>query len=94
MKQRRGLLNRLAEEADLPGEPMPRVPLIEIAGQNRVLIENHQGVCEYGREQIQVQVSYGTVCICGAGLELARMNGAQLVISGRIDSVSLIRRRV
>ncbi len=93
MKRQRGLLTRLTERADLPGEPMPRVPLVEIAGQARVLIENHQGVCEYGSDQIQVQVSYGAVCVCGKGLELARMDAVQLVISGQIDSVTLIGRR-
>ena len=55
--------------------------------------EAHGGVTEYGREKIQVKVRYGYVCICGGCLELARMTAEQLVITGRIDSVSLIRRR-
>ena len=93
MKQRRNFLERLTEEADLPGEALPAVPLVELAGDRRVLIENHRGVTEYSREKIRVQVRYGQICICGAGLELAQMSRAQLVICGRIDSVSLIRRR-
>lgn len=93
MKQKGRILNRLTERADLPGEPLPRVPLVEITGQFRVLVENHQGVCEYSTHQIQIQVSYGTVCVCGDKLELAHMSPAQLVISGQIDSVKLIGRR-
>ena len=93
MKQRRNILQQLTEGADLPGEPIPGLPLVELVGDSRVLIENHGGVCEYGLERIRVVVRYGQICICGAGLRLARMTNEQLVISGRIDSISVIRRR-
>ena len=93
MKQHRHILQRLTESADLPAEALPRVPLVELAGDRRVLIENHKGVTEYGTEKICVQLSYGHLCICGTGMELSRMTKEQLVISGRIDSVTLLRRR-
>ena len=48
---------------------------------------------EYGADQIRVQVRYGQIRVCGEGMELARMTKEQLVIAGRIDSVTLIRRR-
>lgn len=90
----RKILERLAQGADLPGEPMPGVPLAEIAGDRQVLIENHGGVTEYGNERICVRVKFGQLCICGAHLELVRMTKEQLVIFGRIDSVTLQRRRM
>lgn len=92
MNRRRGFLERLAEGADLPGEAMPGQPLVELAGDHRVLIENHNGVTEYGRERISVRVRYGQLVVCGCGLELARMTKEQLVIIGRIDGVTLHRR--
>ena len=92
MNRRRGFLERLAEGADLPGEAMPGQPLVELAGDRRVLIENHNGVTEYGRERISVRVRYGQLVVCGCGLELARMTNEQLVIIGRIDGVTLHRR--
>lgn len=88
----RGWMQRLAEGMELPGEAAPGLPLVEICGQRRVLIENHRGVLSYGRELIRVCVSYGAVEVRGCGLELARMTREQLVICGRIDSVSLVRR--
>lgn len=91
--KRRGWIERLAETTDLQGEAFPGQPLLEVYGDRRVLIEHHDGVTEYGREKIQVKVRYGYLCICGGCLELARMTAEQLVISGRIDSVSIIRRR-
>lgn len=92
MGKRRYIWERLADGADLAAEPMPGQPIVEIAGDRRVLIENHFGVKEYSRERIAVKVKYGFVCVCGCGLELIRMTREQLVISGRIDAVSLVRR--
>ena len=84
--------NDLWEQLDLPGECLPGQVLVEIAGENRVLIEHHRGVREYSRERITVNVRYGLVQICGNCLELRCMTKAQLIISGSIDSVTLKRR--
>lgn len=69
------------------------MPLVEIAGERRVLIENHRGVTEYDADRICVLVKFGQICVCGEGLTLAQMTGACLVICGRIDSVTLLRGR-
>lgn len=92
MGRGRYFLERLADGADLSGESLPGVPIVEIAGDHRVLIENHFGVKEYSRERITVKVKYGFVCVCGCHLELMRMTAEQLVICGRIDSVTVQRR--
>ena len=92
MGKGRYFLERLADGVDLPSEPLPGQPIVEIAGDRRVLIENHFGVKEYSRERIGVKVKYGVVTVCGCGLELIRMTKEQLVISGRIDGVTLARR--
>ena len=85
-------LERLAEEAELSMESLPQQPIIELAGDRRVLIENHCGVKAYSREKILVRVQYGYVCVCGCGLELRRMTREQLVIRGKIDGITLHRR--
>lgn len=89
MRKRKSIFEKLALAADLPDEPIPRLPLIEIAGQRRVLIENHLGVVGYETDRIVVKVTYGTVSVCGSNLELARMIRGQLVISGGIRCVEL-----
>lgn len=93
MRKRRGWIERLAETTDLQGEAFPGQPLLEIYGERRVLIEHYEGVTEYSCQRIQIRVKYGFLCICGGSLELARMTSEQVVITGRIDSVTLIRRR-
>ena len=90
--QRVNWMQKLADGVDLSGEPLPGMPIVEIAGECRVLIERHGGVTEYSRERISVKVRYGMITVCGCGLELTRMTREQLVISGRIDGVQLQRR--
>lgn len=91
MKQRSDFFEKVVMGADLPGEAMPGQPLVEIVRDCRVLIENHNGVTAYGPCEIHVKVKFGKVCVCGHGLELTRMTKQQLVITGKIDSVSLQR---
>lgn len=90
MKQGK-LLTWLA--GDLPGEPLPGQSLLELTGDRQVLIENHQGVKEYSRERVGVKVAFGEILLCGRELELARMRRGQLVVSGIVESIAIVRRR-
>ena len=92
--QNRNWIQKLADNADLSAETLPGVPVVELAGERRVLIERHQGMTEYSRERIRVRVCYGIVCICGSGLELSHMSRDKLVISGQIDAVQIERRKI
>ncbi len=92
MKGRGRIWDTIADSADLPGETIPGQSILELMGDNRILIEQHRGVTEYSREKIGVKLKFGTVCICGCGLELTHMSREQLVIRGRIDAVTVHRR--
>jgi len=85
-------LKRIAKVSVLQEEPIPGLPLVEVAGDKRVLIEHHKGVTEYGRDQICVRVSYGQIQVCGMDMELCRMTRGQLIITGQIHSVQFQRR--
>ena len=91
MERNKLLMERLASAADLQDAPIPGLPLIELSGDGRVLMENHCGVTEYGKERICVKVKFGQVCICGQDLSLAKMTKSQLIVCGRIQSVELYR---
>ena len=91
MKNKKGVVRKLSEDASSYAQFLPGVPIVEIAGDKRVLIENHSGVTEYSPQRISVRVSFGCICICGDNMELSCMSGQQLVIGGRIDNVSIIR---
>lgn len=70
----------------------PGFPLIELVGDCRVLIENHCSIVEYGKERIVIKMKFGCVEICGKGLQLSQLTKSQLVVSGRITGLQLIRR--
>lgn len=89
---RKTFLNRLILGIDLPGEVLPKTPLIEILGEHRVLVENHSGVAGYCDNEVCINVKFGIVKISGQDLALTRMTGEQLVVSGVIDGVRLCRR--
>ena len=86
-----GFMERLTKVADLQDEPIPGLPLIELAGDRRILIENHCGVTQYSTESIRVKVKFGQVCIYGQGLEISKMSKGQLIISGRLQGIELVR---
>ena len=70
------------------GAPLPGVPLVEICNGRRVLIENHQGVVAYQRNEINIKARGGYIYVCGDDLQLIRMSRCQLVITGVISGVS------
>lgn len=91
MAKERSIMERLSAAADLLDEPLPGLPLVELAGDKRVLIEHHMGITEYGRERIVIKAKIGAICVSGADMEVVRMTKSQLIINGTIFSVSIIK---
>ena len=73
-------------------ESYRKIPLVELADDCRILIENHIGVLSYSQAEISVRVSYGYLRVVGRDMKLAEMHRDQLVISGQIDGVFVHRR--
>ena len=71
---------------------LSKVPIVELAGQSRVLIENHRGVLGYSLEEIRIKVCYGSICVTGCDLRLMQLSREQLVICGRVDAIQLLGR--
>lgn len=93
MGKGRSFWEQIIDQSILGSETVSRQPIVEISGDGRVLIENHQGVCAYGKDRILVNIKFGSVCILGCNLEMMHMTKDQLVIYGRINSVELHRRK-
>lgn len=89
MKQERKMIMHLSDM--MVTKELPGVPVIELVGNRRVLIEMHKGIAEYNTEKICVLVEFGKLSITGSQLEICCMSKDQLVITGRIDSVELDR---
>lgn len=89
MSSRMGYMNIAADAMT----PLSGLPLIEICGQNRILIENHRGISGYSGCEIQVKVCFGRVIVCGENLKVTNMSKEKLVIVGNIYAVNLQGRR-
>ncbi len=91
MKRSRNFFQNLPQRSADP-EVFPVVPIVELAGCNRVLVENHLGVMEYSLEKVGIKMKYGELHICGCNLMLAHMTKVKLIVTGQIDNIALIRR--
>ena len=91
MKESHGMIKRLREFVFASGQSLPGVPIVELAGNKRVLIENHLGITEYEHEKIGIQVKNGKVIVTGESLEICCLSRQQLVITGKIDSIQMER---
>lgn len=85
------ILRTITEKAGLHSEALPGVPLVELNGDDRVLVENHKCVVGYKDREILVRVCYGLLRFSGNGLVLACAKKGQLIIHGKIDSITLHR---
>lgn len=92
MKKNNGILSSVSDRLNLSGAALPNMPVAELWGDKRLLIEHHRGVASYSREEICVCVGYGMLTITGEGLDLSYMTGDQLVICGKINEITVIRR--
>ena len=79
----------VVRQVGLQAQPQQGIPLIEIYGQNRVLIENHMGVCGYSCEEIRINVKRGCIFVSGQNLKLSKMNREKMVITGNVYAVKL-----
>ena len=68
------------------------LPLVELTGDRRLLIENHRGILEYSQERISVQVKFGAISIVGNSLGLCYISEKQLIVVGEIHKLVLERR--
>lgn len=63
--------------------------LAEIYGCDRLLVELHRGILGYGTQCIRIAATYGELVVEGEDLRLCCMSRSQLVIRGRIQSVTM-----
>lgn len=87
MKRIKELPLELADRLELPEEALLGCAKLTVTGGRKVLVENHKGVVDYGKERIVISVGRGKLNINGSELNLSAMNKQELLISGRIQSV-------
>lgn len=94
MKRRISLTQRLMRHMEQQTESGTLQPILELCGDRRIWVENHNGVLEYSLERIGISVRYGSLVIHGTELCLRRMQGQMLVITGSIERIELVKGRI
>ena len=72
------------------GANIPGLPLVELLGNSRMLVENHKGLICYSTEEVQIKVKGGLLCVNGKGLSVCKMTNCALVIKGCICSLEFL----
>lgn len=89
---RTSIWRKLLDSSGMEDECSPGQSVVELLGENRVLIENHRRIVEYKLEQIRIGMNYGILCILGRNLQLRHITSRKLLIIGRIERLELQRR--
>ena len=92
MDGNRGLGKWLTTLEQITDEQLPGVPVVEIGGCSRVLVERHRGVLAYSDETIEIRQCYGMLCVSGEDLQLREMTRDRLAICGKISALEIKRR--
>ncbi len=83
-------LCRAAEQMSLPSEVLG-ASRIEITGSRQVLLCGHKGVRLLSDTEIIVELPDCAASVRGAELAVLTMTRSELLIHGRVDSLSLLR---
>ena len=84
----RKFIRRTTELLELPKEAISNTPKITMTGFNEILIENFKGVLEYEDFFVRIGTYIGNVNINGFNLKLNQMNDEDILVTGKIESVS------
>ena len=90
MEKSQSILQQVFHGSELPVRALPSVPLVEILGCERVLVENHISIASYDTQQIYIRVKYGMIMVQGKTLQISYMSSEKLIITGKIDCVHLL----
>ena len=89
---RRSFIRRVTENAGLHSESIMGTPVLELCGDDRVLIENFDTVISFDSCRIDVSMSFGVICLSGDGLILEYLGNDRILITGIIFSITVERK--
>lgn len=89
-KKQSSFLDRAADILDLPSEAVTGDTRVTVTGSKQVMVENHKGLLEYGKDEIDVNCGKIILKIKGENLEIRAMNAQELMITGQMFGVEYV----
>ena len=84
-------LENLAASLGLPRELVSGSAVLSSVGDSCLLIENHKGLIEYGRELIKLHARPCKMEITGQNLDIAYYTADEMKITGKITQIRYYR---
>ena len=76
------------KRADLPQELVFGWPRSVLLGDEKLIVEQHQGIFACTEQEIVLKTMCGLLCITGQRLSLSRYDRNGLVVFGKIEKLS------
>jgi sporulation protein YqfC len=84
-----GIRKRIADALELQYDVVLNLPVLHVTGGERLLMENHKGLLEYGRNKIRIASAAGPVEIEGENLTIKSINKDEVLVTGSIRTVNM-----
>lgn len=82
-------VKRVAMELDIPFELLEGTPRITMWGNERVWVENHEGIMEYAPARARFKSKLGEIVITGDKFIFEQSGSGSTCITGKIVSVTV-----
>ncbi len=83
----KSFFRRFAQAAQIPEDLSAQAVLVQLEGQDTVLVENYRGILEYSCERLVLQTKTCRLIIEGSGLFISYYTGDEMKITGHIDQI-------
>lgn len=77
----------ITEAFSLPEDVVQGKPMISLYGNNKMDIDNHEGIMCYEKFKIVIKTKLYPICICGKDLFVVFYNRDTIRITGQIDEI-------
>ena len=87
MKERQGKLSifSMTENLQFPDDFLKGNILVQIHGQEKVIIENFRGISSYTEEEVKLFTRKKKICVAGSNLKIDSYTKDEIEISGCIE---------
>ncbi len=82
------MLPEKLRRADIPQELVLGWPRSVLLGDEKLIVEQHQGIFAYSQQEVIVKTACGLLVISGENLSISHYNQDDLVVFGKIGKLS------
>lgn len=82
--------SKIADDLEIPNSVMSDNFGLRMHGNNKVVIENHQGITVYENEEVGIKTKNQYIYIKGSKFKIEEISTDKLIIKGNIDEIKFV----